>query len=343
MNLIAMTPFFSIIIPVYNVAPYLRECLDSVLAQTFTDWEAICVDDGSTDCSGAILDEYAAKDSRFRVIHQPNAGVSAARNKGLDIVQGQWIWFVDGDDYLMPLALRTFVNIPDKSDVTFFSMELQQEDGFRCAYFLKPVCNEKINDDSSSAIYTLTDNSLGVDLFGWTCDKVIRKGVICDGNIRFDEQVSFFEDELFALEVFRYAQTFSCLDDVLYRYRILTSGLTQSRTWEYFPIAQKFIQEGIRAKYRGLKEIALKQAFYFMLRAIRQKGGCGAAIEMLRQEKQLKIVGRISGRFARVAQILASFMPASIGGFILWIMLKTRDGIYNMPPLCSSSEVLNRS
>ena len=93
-----MTPFFSIIIPVYNVAPYLRECLDSVLAQTFDDWEAICVDDGSTDGSGALLDEYAAKDKRFRVIHQKNAGVSVARNRGLEVANGEWIGFLDADD-----------------------------------------------------------------------------------------------------------------------------------------------------------------------------------------------------------------------------------------------------
>ena len=91
-------PRFSIIIPVYNVAPYLRECLDSVVAQTFADWEAICVDDGSTDGSGAILDEYAAKDNRFRVIHQANAGVSAARNAALDVARGEWICFIDADD-----------------------------------------------------------------------------------------------------------------------------------------------------------------------------------------------------------------------------------------------------
>lgn len=95
-----MKPFFSIIIPVYNVAPYLRECLDSVLAQTFTDWEAICVDDGSDDGSGVILDEYAAKDSRFRVIHQDNAGVSAARNVAMRAVKGEWVGFVDGDDVI---------------------------------------------------------------------------------------------------------------------------------------------------------------------------------------------------------------------------------------------------
>ena len=99
---VEMNPFFSIIIPVYNVAPYLRECLNSVLAQTFTDWEAICVDDGSTDGSGAILDEYVAKDKRCKVIHQKNAGVSAARNAALAVAQGAWIGFVDGDDAIAP-------------------------------------------------------------------------------------------------------------------------------------------------------------------------------------------------------------------------------------------------
>ena len=92
-----MSPAISIIIPVYNVAPYLRECLDSVLAQTFADWEAICVDDGSTDGSSAMLDEYAAKDKRFRVIHQPNAGVSAARNRALNEATGELLCFLDAD------------------------------------------------------------------------------------------------------------------------------------------------------------------------------------------------------------------------------------------------------
>lgn len=93
-----ITPFFSIVIPVYDVAPYLQECLDSVLAQEVKVWECICVDDGSTDGSGAILDEYALRDARFRVFHQPNCGVSAARNLALAQAQGAWVAFLDGDD-----------------------------------------------------------------------------------------------------------------------------------------------------------------------------------------------------------------------------------------------------
>ena len=93
-----MKSFLSIIVPVYKVEPYLRECLDSIAASELDCWEAILVDDGSPDGCPQICDEYAARDSRFRVIHQENAGVAAARNTGLDVAQGEWVWFVDSDD-----------------------------------------------------------------------------------------------------------------------------------------------------------------------------------------------------------------------------------------------------
>ena len=99
-NTMTITPFFSIIIPVYNTAPFLEECLSSVANQTFTNWECICVNDGSTDNSGSILDDYSIRDSRFKIIHKENEGVSVARNRALDIVKGEYIAFVDSDDYV---------------------------------------------------------------------------------------------------------------------------------------------------------------------------------------------------------------------------------------------------
>lgn len=95
-----MTEKISVIIPIYNVEEYLRRCLDSVLGQTYQNLEIILVDDGSPDGCPAICDEYAARDPRIRVIHKPNGGLSDARNAGLDIAAGQWIGFVDSDDYL---------------------------------------------------------------------------------------------------------------------------------------------------------------------------------------------------------------------------------------------------
>ena len=90
-------PEISIIVPVYKVERYLRQCLDSIEAQTFCNWECILVDDGSPDGSGAICDEYAARDSRFRVIHRPNGGLSAARNTGIRASVAPYIGFVDSD------------------------------------------------------------------------------------------------------------------------------------------------------------------------------------------------------------------------------------------------------
>ncbi|MDO5463149.1 MAG: glycosyltransferase family 2 protein [bacterium] len=104
----------SVILPVYNIAPYLTACLDSVLAQSYTDWECICINDGSSDGSGDILDAYAEKDARFRVFHQANAGVSAARNFALQQVRGDYVTFVDGDDLLLPEWFATAATAIDE-------------------------------------------------------------------------------------------------------------------------------------------------------------------------------------------------------------------------------------
>lgn len=99
-------PLISIITPVYNVENYIHRCVDSILNQTFSDFELILVDDGSPDNCGAICDEYAAKDSRVRVIHQKNVGQAAARNRALDMARGEWIAFVDSDDWVHPRFLE---------------------------------------------------------------------------------------------------------------------------------------------------------------------------------------------------------------------------------------------
>ena len=96
------SPLISIIVPVYDVEPYLRKCIDSILIQSYRDLEIILVDDGSPDNCGAICDEYAEKDKRIKVIHKKNGGLSDARNAGLDIATGEYIGFVDSDDWVMP-------------------------------------------------------------------------------------------------------------------------------------------------------------------------------------------------------------------------------------------------
>lgn len=170
-------PKFSIIIPVYNVAPYLRECLDSVLAQTFIDWEATCVDDGSTDGSGAILDEYAAKDARFHVIHQKNAGVSAARNAALDVAKGEWIAYLDADDVWHHEFLSEIADVIGRySDCKLFRHGVvRYRDGMPCGF------------GQSTARFDEIDISHGMSLADFCghyfCQHVYRRDLI--GPVRF--------------------------------------------------------------------------------------------------------------------------------------------------------------
>ena len=210
-------PKFSIIIPVYNVAPYLRECLDSVLAQTFTDWEAICVDDGSTDGSGAILDEYAAKDDRFRVIHQQNAGVSAARNAALDVVRGEWIAFLDGDDaYDCRLLSELVARMAQFGDetvevVTFADYHLEIDGSI--SYSSRP--NRLCGVMSGKEI--LRDGLGELAAYTWACwDKVYRRDLLMKNRISFEVGVSHQEDNLFCIKVMSVAERVLTCDDLFY-------------------------------------------------------------------------------------------------------------------------------
>ena len=106
-----MKPKISIIIPMWGVEKYLRRCLDSVKNQTFTDWTAICVDDGSPDKSGEIAEEYAAKDKRFIVVHKENGGLSDARNAGMPYADGEYIMYLDSDDFIHPQTMEIAYNM----------------------------------------------------------------------------------------------------------------------------------------------------------------------------------------------------------------------------------------
>ncbi len=118
-------PAISIIIPVYNVEKYLRRCLDSVLNQTFSDWQAICVNDGSPDNSAAILDEYAARDARFVVVTKKNGGLSDARNAGMKVATGDYILYLDSDDFIHPQTMEIAYTLAmrDKSDIVSFTYD----------------------------------------------------------------------------------------------------------------------------------------------------------------------------------------------------------------------------
>ena len=172
-----MTPFFSIIIPVYNVALYLRECLDSILAQTFNDWEAICVDDGSTDGSSEILDEYAKKDKRFKIIHQCNKGICWTRCVALDVASGIWIAACDSDDEVKPNWLQHFYEVIIFNDAEYYWTDFSK----RYLNGNEYVVKQKGIEDAD---WLIKENVFG-KIFGGMVNKIYKRDFIIKNNIHF--------------------------------------------------------------------------------------------------------------------------------------------------------------
>lgn len=219
-----MNPKFSIVIPVYNVAPYLRECLDSVLAQTFTDWEAICVDDGSTDESGAILDEYAMIDSRLRVAHQSNAGVSVARNMALDCAFGEWIVFLDADDKLKSTYLnRIFVATTKWPDACCVRTGWTRCFDGKSEPIIQDdiaACKLQLGVSSIEAFWLLISNC------GYPFVNCIKRSAL--GSVRFSPGVRFREDALYSFGLATKGLSLVVVPECGYMYRERSDGAMRS-------------------------------------------------------------------------------------------------------------------
>lgn len=203
-------PAVSVIIPVYNAQKYLDQCIRSVLDQTFTDFEIILVDDGSTDGSGEICDRYGSQDSRVRVFHKPNGGVSSARNMGLDHAAGKWITFVDSDDYLSERALDIVDNLKDENLVICSYCRLiddSQQENFICD-------NRLIEDPSSLSIFYRTALS-SIMRSPWS--KIFSRELLFD--LRFDTVIHVGEDHLFVMKYLQKVRICRLSQEVFYTYR----------------------------------------------------------------------------------------------------------------------------
>ncbi|MGX8704985.1 MAG: glycosyltransferase family 2 protein [bacterium] len=214
-----MSELISIIIPVYNVAEYLPQCLDSVLSQTYRNLEIIAIDDGSTDESGNILDQYAEKDSRIRVIHKPNGGVSSARNVGLKAATGDYIGFIDADDWIEPDMYEKLERI------------LRENDAAICGFFdypygmSKPIPRgrnpvQKCGFEEA-VIQVLSRDGYYVTLW----NKAFRRHVV--EGIAFDTALSFGEDEVWLMQALRRCKGVTFLPEPLYHWRKREGSVTR--------------------------------------------------------------------------------------------------------------------
>lgn len=206
------SPLISVIIPVYNVEKYISNCVESVLNQTYANFEVILVDDGSPDNSGAICDKYAMKDSRVRVIHKQNKGVSAARNTGIDESRGEYICFIDSDDWIEATYLEDFVKCGLKPNGIIYSgITNDYDDGRHTAACQYENESTELNLGDFIVRHRLIHN-------GYPWAKALCRKTIIDHNLRFDTNISFHEDHLFVLNYLQYAESLGTVSNLGYHY-----------------------------------------------------------------------------------------------------------------------------
>lgn len=210
----------SVIVPVYNVERHLRRCIDSVIGQSFNDVELILIDDGSTDDSGRICDDYRMSDNRIKVIHQENEGVSAARNAGLEIAVGEYILFLDGDDALdlNTLEICAAAAQTSHSDLVLFGFHLYGEKDGK-AVFQKNNAYEEAGIASHKELLKDFSACYQKGWFSFVTDKLIRASLIRDHDIRFDGAFNVGgEDAVFMLSLLPYINRIKVLPYAFYQY-----------------------------------------------------------------------------------------------------------------------------
>ena len=227
-----MRPMVSIIVPIYNAEQYLRRCVDSILNQEYTDYELLLVNDGSTDASGDICEEYGDRDPRVIVIQKENTGVSDSRNRALDRARGKYLQFLDSDDWITPDATRLFVRAAEEYGCDMVISDFYRVVGER----LSPkgdIEEEGVLTQEEFAAHMMENPA---DFYyGVLWNKLYRRDIVEEHKLRMDTDISWCEDFMFNLEYIRYAKVFYALHAPIYYYvkrkgSLASQGINISKT-----------------------------------------------------------------------------------------------------------------
>ena len=240
----------SIIVPVYNIERYIQKCVDSILAQSYQSFELILVNDGSTDYSGKICDAYEAIDSRIKVVHKPNGGLTSARNAGLSVARGEWIMHVDGDDWINHDMLKEMLYVAEKTSADVIIGNL------RFVYEENNYWDYKMNDWSEDKKDSLNKYISG----GWTCvcGSMAKKYLYDKYNLRSPEGISYCEDFHLAVRLCYYSDKVVHINKSYYNYRQQPLSIVHNlnrkteadEQWVYQDTIRFFKEQGAYEDYR---------------------------------------------------------------------------------------------
>lgn len=244
-----MSAKVSVVVPIYKVEKYLDRCVQSLFNQTYENLEIILVDDGSPDNCPAMCDEYANADSRVKIVHKPNGGLPDARNAGMDVATGEYLLFVDSDDWIEHQTVEELIEVIEDKRVDFVTFRAVWDgrqgipDGTPCAYEKSREIgtgyydNARIEKEIYPRVLVTPDLYYGPILSAWS--SLYRKSFLDKNNIRFDPEVKYSEDHLFSSQVVVFADSFYVTDKYYYHYCFNGASISQSFHGNAFDIAKK--------------------------------------------------------------------------------------------------------
>ena len=214
-----MNNLVSIIVPVYNIEKYINRCIDSIIKQSYKKIEVIIIDDGSTDNSSKIIDNYPQKDSRIKVIHKENGGLSSARNEGMKYASGDFLCFIDGDDYIESTMIEEMMSRSEGKDVIIcgFYVDFEKANG-KLKKEYKNTLSQEVNVECDDDIKQIEINENLLKTIGYAWNKLYRKQFLEKNNLIFELNLSRIEDTEFNCRVLRKTRKFLILNKAFNHY-----------------------------------------------------------------------------------------------------------------------------
>ncbi len=293
-------PKISVIVPVYKAEAYLHRCVDSIVAQTFTDWELLLIDDGSPDRSGDICDEYAKKDTRIRVIHKENGGVSSARQRGLDESVGEYTIHADPDDWVEPEMLDELYNKAKEEDADMVICD------FICEYKSGGVIfKQQVDSYHADAILK---KMFAQQLHGSCCNKLIRRECYCKYNVSFPKNIIRWEDLYVICSLLMHQIRIAYLPKAFYHYDQMVNNNS---------IVRKVTKQGLDSQIQFIehfREIGCSlELLYPSMRATKELAYCS---DILETKHVISLFSEINEKYMNEPKGILDFIPKGLSALI---------------------------
>lgn len=292
-------PYISVIVPVYNAEGYIHRCVDSLLQQTYIDFEIILVDDGSPDGSGAICDEYARKDSRVKVIHKENGGVASARQLGIDNAKGEYTIHADPDDWVEPTMLEQLCNKAKAADADMvicdFWVDCEQQNIYRTQ---QPTSN------SADAVL---DDLLFNRMHGSLCNKLIKRDCYSKFKVSFVAGLNYCEDYLVCVKLLQRGIKVAYLNKAFYHYDqiVNSNSITRNYTLKIYRQRVLFIDELKRVLNEKYSEGILKNEANVAMECLSYKVLTKKEFKAIYSKNKWKLLKYINGYRSKIRFLLA--------------------------------------